>query len=136
MNTYGAERVSEEDADVVRGKVSMRSNLVLTRRPDLLSAPEPEPIDEKASKKEQMDFVEQIQKRFEEAEKIPEEEFPIDFQLYRIWLEAAEKQQEEKEKEKFQKIIKDIYRYYGVSEEDKEKGSQRFLALAHILEEQ
>ena len=38
------------------------------------------------------------------------------------------------EEEKLKNIIKDIYRYYGVSEEDKEKGSERFLMLATILE--
>ncbi len=105
-----------------------------------------------------MEYIEQLQKRFEEAEKISEEEFAIDFRLYRIWPELGGKQernsyldvqieknyevlqismqyQGEKEKEKFQKIIKDIYQYYGVSEEDKKKESQRFLTLLHVLEE-
>lgn len=158
VKTYGAKRVDEKNEDAVRGKECMRSNLVLTHRQDLLSTSEPAPIDEKASKKEQMEYIEQLQKRFEEAEKISEEEFAIDFRLYRIWPELGGKQernsyldvqieknyevlqismqyQGEKEKEKFQKIIKDIYQYYGVSEEDKKKESQRFLTLLHVLEE-
>lgn len=159
VETYKAERLCEEKMDTVHQKTAMRSTLVLTHRPDLLTTPEPEPIDRKASKKKQMEFVNQIQKRFEEAEKISEEEFPIDFRLYRIWLEEGKKQernsfldvqiekkyevlqistqyQDKEEERKLQKIVKDIYQYYGVSEEDKSKGSERFLMLAHILEEQ
>lgn len=159
LETYGAERLSEDYEDAVRDKEALRQTLVLTHKPELLSSPEPAPIDKKASKKEQLAFIAQIQKRFEEAEKISEEEFPIDFRLYRIWLEKAGEREEssfldiqiekkyevlqvfmqyqgEEEKEKLQKIIKEIYLYYGVSEEDKEKGSERFLMVAHILEEQ
>lgn len=157
VKTYQGERLSEEQEDAVHEREAMRQTLVLTKRPDLLSTPEPSPIDQKASKKEQMAFIEQIQKRFEEAEKITEKEFPIDFRVYRIWLNRESEQdrnscldiqieknyeilqvsmqyQGEEEEKKLKKIIEDIYRYYGVSEEDKEKGSERFLMLANILE--
>ena len=39
------------------------------------------------------------------------------------------------EKKKTDEIVKDIYQYYGVTEEDKEKGTERFWMLVHILEE-
>lgn len=157
VKTYQGERLSEEQEETVHEKEAMRQTLILTKRPELLSTPEPSPIDQKASKKEQMAFIEQIQKRFEEAEKISEEEFPIDFRVYRIYLNGGAEQahnssldvqieknyeilqvsmqyQGKEEEEKLKNIIKDIYRYYGVSEEDKEKGSERFLMLATILE--
>ena len=49
-------------------------------------------------------------------------------------LQVSIQYQGKEEEEKLKNIIKDIYRYYGVSEEDKEKGSERFLMLATILE--
>lgn len=143
---------------------ALRTSLLLMHRPDLLSIPEPKALKRSASKKEQMAFLEQIQKRFEEAEKISAEEFPIDFRVYRIKPDKKHSQQagddasnnshldiqiEKKyqklqvslqyegneEKELFDKIIRDIYQYYGVTEEDKEKGTERFLILANILED-
>ncbi len=161
---WQAERLAGEDREVVRMEQALRTTLVLTHRPELLSEPEPEPIDQKASKKEQIAFVEQLQKRFDEAEKISSEEFPMDFSVYRIYPEREERRDpedeaacsrldiqieknwqvlqtsfqhsEEGEEEKIKEIVKDIYRYYGVTEEDKEKGTERFLMLVHVLEEQ
>lgn len=156
METCQAERLSDEDIHVVRGREAMRQSLILTHRPDLLSVPEPGPLDEKASKEEQMAYVKQIQKRFEEAEKVPEEQFPIDFRVYRIhpegekdrnyfldiqierkyeMLQVSLQYRDNAQEAKMQKIVQDIYRYYGVSEEDKEKGTERFLILASVLGE-
>lgn len=162
---WKAKRLDQKDKEAVWQEEALRTTLILTHRPELLSTPEPEAIDENASKKEQMAFLKQIQKRMEEAERIPAEEFPLDFRVYRILVDGSstQKQEDEKlsqntrldiqieknfqilqastqyegdeEKEKIKDIVKDIYRYYGVTEEDKEKGTERFIALAHILEE-
>ena len=108
----------------------------------------------------------QEKKRFEEAEKISEEEFPLDFKVYRICPDKKEQEpsvdrkaaennrvdvqveknfqmlqvsfqyEGEEEKQRMEEIVKDIYLYYGVTEEDKEKGTERFLMLANILEGQ
>lgn len=163
---WQAERLSVENQEAVFMEQALRTSLVLTRQPELLTSPEPKPLDPKASKKEQMAFIEQIQKRFEEAEKISEEEFPLDFKVYRICPDKKEQEpsvdrkaaennrvdvqveknfqmlqvsfqyEGEEEKQRMEEIVKDIYLYYGVTEEDKEKGTERFLMLANILEGQ
>lgn len=158
VKTYQAERLKKDSEDVSRGREALRQSLVLTRRPELLTSPEPAPLNQKASRKEQMAFLEQIQKRMEEAKQISEEKFSIDFQVYRIWLDKESEEgsnyfldiqieknyeilqvsmqyRDEEEKKKQETIIKDIYRYYGVTEEDKEKGTERFLVLASVLGE-
>lgn len=143
---------------------ALRSSLALTHKKELLDTPEPAAIDSKASKKEQLAFVEQIQKRFDEAEKITAEELPMDLRIYRICPdkeEGAELQDKAAEnirldvqieknfqvlqisfqhdggerKKEMEEIMKDIYEYYGVTEEDKEKGTERFWMLVHVLEE-
>lgn len=161
---WQAEKLPGENQEAVFMEQALRTSLVLTRRPELLNSPEPKPLNPKAPKKEQMAFVEQIQKRFEEAEKISAEEFPLDFQVYRIcpgkkeqaslkdsetiensrvdvqveknfqMLQVSFQYEGEEEKQKMEEIVKDIYLYYGVTEEDKEKGTERFLMLASILE--
>lgn len=160
---WQAKRLGKETPEYVHMEQAMRSTLVLTHKPELLATPEPKAIDRKSSKKEQMAFVEQIQKRFEEAERVEAEEFPMDFRIYRICPGGDERfgsEEEaaqnsyldvhieksfgvfqvswcggEDEKKKTDEIVKDIYQYYGVTEEDKEKGTERFWMLVHILEE-
>ena len=94
--------------------------------------------------------MDQIQKRFDDAEKVSGQ-IPIDFRVYRIRLEKQDLQdpedkaaavnshldvqiekdfqilqvsfqhQGEREERKMKEMVKDIYRYYGVTEEDKEE---------------
>ncbi|MEH2960266.1 prolipoprotein diacylglyceryl transferase [Candidatus Merdisoma sp. JLR.KK006] len=165
VEKWQARRLGQKDKETVWMEEALRTTLVLTHKPELLSVPEPKALDENASKKEQIAFLEQIQRRMEEAEKVLAKEFPLDFRVYRILLggsgspkqdgeqvsensrldiqiekkfgilQASTQYEGDGEKERLEDIIKDIYRYYGVTEEDKEKGTERFLALAHILEE-
>lgn len=161
---WQAERLEEETPEFRHMEQALRSTLALTHKKELLDTPEPAAIDSKASKKEQLAFVEQIQKRFDEAEKITAEELPMDLRIYRICPdkeEGAELQDKAAEntrldvqieksfqvlqvsfqhdgregKKKMEEIMKDIYEYYGVTEEDKEKGTERFWMLVHVLEE-
>ena len=164
VEKWQAETLPGDCEEAVFMEQAMRTTLVLTHRPELLTVPEPAPLDRRASKKEQMAFLDQIQKRFDDAEKVSGQ-IPIDFRVYRIRLEKQDLQdpedkaaavnshldvqiekdfqilqvsfqhQGEREERKMKEMVKDIYRYYGVTEEDKEEGTERFLALVHILEE-
>ena len=164
MEKWRADRLGVETPESICMEQALRSTLVLIHKPELLTVPEPAPIDRKASKKEQLAFIDQIQKRFEEAEKITAEKLPMDFQVYRICLDKEEQANVEYEvvaennyldvqieknfqvlqvslqysteenRKKIEEIIKDIYQYYGVTAEDKEKGTERFWMLVHILE--
>lgn len=131
---------------------AMRSTMVFKHRPELLRTPEPEvpkPDDPEALKQ----FEEQIKKRFQEAEEVSAEEFPLDFHCYQITPEGEEDTQliinverryqelqvsytmgKSGDKAALEAIVKDVYLYYGVSQEDKEKCTERFMVLANVLE--
>ena len=101
-------------------------------------------------------FEEQIRKRFQEAEEISAEELPLDLCQYRIvpkdhpeavlnfvversygvfQVSSSYGKGGEEEQAALEEIIKDVYLYYGVSQEDKEQFTERFLMLASVVGE-
>ena len=150
---YAALLLSADNPEVQSQEKSMRVNMVFRHRPDLLKTPEPE---FPKSKKNLEAFEEQIRKRFQEAEEISAEELPLDLCQYRIvpkdhpeavlnfvversygvfQVSSSYGKGGEEEQAALEEIIKDVYLYYGVSQEDKEQFTERFLMLASVVGE-
>ena len=93
------------------------------------------------------EFMEQIEARKEIAKKVPKEKFDIDFHKFEKKMGdnemhiIIEKKYEhigggasgKKTIKKFHKIFKDIYRYYGVTQEDIDQKTKRYETLIRRL---
>ncbi len=156
VEKYQAELLPADSEECRREERLTRGNLLFKEKPELLQTPFPE-LPEDRSEEDMKRYMEQVQKRMEEAERISEKEFPTDFCRYRILLgreqenpggnaEVAVNIEKNYQilqvsyswckrgyKERSREMMKDIYRYYGVSREDIENRTERFLMLAQIL---
>lgn len=143
----GAEKVPETSRIYQEQRQGMRESLILRYKPELLGKEieKPEKFDEKALK----EFLEKINSRSKKAQEIPEDLFPIAFSIYEIKFPGTGKIQfeveknwgvfsssysgEKKKMKKLEAKIKEIYLYYGVSEEDIRERSERYGELVTIM---
>lgn len=85
----------------------------------------------------------------EKAEKLSDEIFPMDYHFYEVRLEGCGEMQVEIDfvhqffgagytarkgsRKEMQRVLKDVYLYYGVAQEDIEKYSERMQSLVAVL---
>ena len=149
QNKYGAVEVSRQSQDYVLQRKNLKASLVMQHKPELLGdMAEMEPS-KGNTEKEISGFLEQLRQRTEKAENISEEEFPLEFHIYKIEIkEIGEVEicmekiwnnfgisysgKNDKMKE-LKRIAKDIYLYYGVTKEDIQSRSMRYSALVTML---
>lgn len=88
-----------------------------------------------------------MDKRHKKATSLSDDEFYIDYDCYRIKICDSEIELEMEKsrgyltsswsgkgkKNKLNKVVKDIFLYYGVSKEDIQNNSERYQTLASIL---
>ena len=164
VEKYQAVLLPSDSEEVQREEQATRGTLVLRHKPELVQTPEPE-YPKSREQDELKRFGEQILKRTEEAEHVSAKEFPLDFKKYQIRLEektdpgedaprdsrdacldiCIEKNYEflqlsysysgKEYERKLKEIMKDIYLYYGVTQEDVENYTERFLVLAGIIKQ-
>lgn len=127
---------------------SVKEGLILKHKPELLGElaknPHPDELDERSVK----EMFRQIQLRSEKAAAVPGHEMPMDFHLYRIRIEGGQMEIQadfrwdmleisysgnKKAMRQLKKISREIYLYYGVSEEDIINHSERYSALLAML---
>lgn len=146
---YGAVEMARQSSDYLEQRKCIKASLIIRHRPDLLGeasdiAP-PERDDAEALK----EFWEQLALRNAKAEAVADDIFPIDFHIYEIrysnvgrieigmeniWKEFGVSYSGDKKcARQLKKILKDIYLYYGVSDEDIKKESKRYSSLLAAL---
>lgn len=147
---YRAEEIDASDFRYREQYKSIKASMIQKYQPELLGesleAYRPEDFtDTEAVKK----FLEQCEAQVERAADIPAEQFPFEYHQYIIRIEgcgtlniAMDMTHEylsygysaEKGKRKhMDRIVKDIYLYYGITREDKEQNSERMQSLLTIL---
>lgn len=148
QDTYGAVEVSQESRDYQEQRKNWKESLIIQHKPELLgelgALKRPENYDEDSL----MKFFEQVELRRERAVSIPDEMIPMDFRIYEVNAEVGRIQFEidivwdifgssysgnKREIRQLKKISKDAYLYYGVTEEDIAKKSQRYKSLLAAL---
>lgn len=147
---YGAAEPDRNSRQVKEGYRNVKGALVERKAPHLLGTPleelRPEDFSDAKAVEEYLKLCEEYQKR---AAEVPEEIFPIDYHLYVIKLKNVGEIQVEIEKnhqffgagysgepgkKKFlDKILKDIYLYYGVTEKDIADNTDRMKGLVAVL---
>lgn len=145
---YHASEVSRTKKKYIDQYTSAREGLILTHRPELLGdlgkMVRPDVWDEKAA----MEMYRQIQLRSERIAQIPEDELPMDFHLYEIRIGNGRMEigmdfqwdifgmsysGSKKTMKKLRKVARELYLYYGVSQEDIRNRTKRYSSLLTTL---
>lgn len=145
---YHAVELTSDARNFTEERRSHKEGLVLLKRPDLLERLQKvqkpkEYNDETIARMEQ-----QIEIRSQQIAALPEDELPMDFHLYEIrkgneeiemavdfyWnILTISQQGDRKTWKQGDKIVKDLYRYYGVTRKDIEEKSDRYKELVTVL---
>lgn len=148
QDTYGAVEISRESLDYREQHKNLKEALIIQHKPELLG--------ELAELKRLTDydveslqeFWNQLELRSKKAESIPDEMLPMDFHMYEIklpdvgrirfdidtvWDIFGSSYSSKKKMKQLQRISKDVHLYYGVSQEDIEKRTQRYMRLVAAL---
>lgn len=145
---YQAEEISRMSREFQMQKKSRKESLILKYRPELLGEAVKRP--ESQEREEIERFWREIEERSKKAEGVLDEVFPMDFHIFRIvvpgcgevrvdlelcWDEISSCCSGDggAEMKNLYEISRDIYRYYGVREEDIREESERFRILVHVL---
>jgi len=149
QDEYGAVEMSKESHNYLEQYKSLKESLILQHRPELLGELAelkcPAGYDEKSLR----EFFEQVEIRSQKALNIPEELFPMDFRIYEIQVPDVGQVEfgidtmwdvcgsscsgSKKGVKKLQQISKDVYLYYGVTEEDIREKTKRYSVLLTML---
>lgn len=125
----------------------MRTSFILKYKPELLGALADTPKLKRRDGEGVREFIEKMELRQKAAENIPVDAFDIDLHIYvmdnkadsEIIIErnynciSGSSTGSKSEIRKFNKLYRDIYKYYGVSKEDIENNSERFKNLIRVL---
>ncbi len=148
---YGAEKLPESSIEYQEQYRCAKAALVFAEKPELIKSPVPKapPVDRKNPDRKALDaYFDKVRKRQEEAEAVPSSQVPMEFAIYRIPLMENGKKygdldvtterlrqtagvsysyRGKRQRDQAKAICRDIYRYFGFSEEDARTGSPRFL---------
>lgn len=151
--TYAVKKYNALEADITQRKYATQKNcikesLVSRFRPELLGDLAEVIRPDEYTPETVKALQEQFQARRERVEAISEEAMPMDFHIYEISLDDGRLEMEidyhwnvfgisysgnKKTMKRMKEIAKDLYLYYGVSEEDIRHESERYHSLLATL---
>lgn len=148
QDKYGFQEVEKSSAGFRHEYEEMRASFLITHSPELLGEYAARPKLKSHEEKDIKKFMEEIELQKNKAISIPKEVFDIDFHKYvkkdgdiemHIIIEKKFEHigggvsGSKKAIREFNKIFKDIYRYYGVTQEDIEHKTKRYDNLVRRL---
>ena len=146
---YDAVEISQQSFNYQEQRKCLKTSLIMRHRPDLLG----ELMDLETPEREDMEalkaFWEKIQERDRRAEEIPDDVFPMDFHIYELKCPGNGMLQlgvetvwqmldggcsgNKKIMKQLRKLLKKIYLYYGVTDEDIKNETERYKSLLTVL---
>ena len=144
---HGFKKVRDERADTQYEYEEMRASFMMTHAPELLGEYAKHPELKGHSEEEVREFMAQVEAIKEVARNVPKDKFDIDFQKYEKKIGDTEMHITMEKKysyigggasgkrtiKVFNKIYKDVYRYYGVTEEDIKNKTKRYGMVVRTL---
>ena len=148
VNVHGFSEIVNDE--VHQEYEELRASFILQYAPELLGEYATMPKLKSDSKEDIQAHIKQFQVRQQMAMEIPATEFDIDFHKFQIAFDyindnmyiTIEKRfayigggasGNKKEMRRFQRIFRDVHRYYGVTSEDIEKKSKRYEQVVRAL---
>ena len=145
---YKFTEVAPTDREYLEQRKCLKESLILQHKPEVLGKmqdiPVPDCTDEESIKK----YIEQMEARREMIAELSDNIIPMDFHLYRVqvgdgmfemgidykWdILGISYSGDKKEMKFYEKISKELYRYYGVEEADIKNKTKRYSALVTAL---
>lgn len=150
VNAHGFVELDKDSDEVTEEYNQMRASFIMQYAPELLAEYAEIPQLKSESQEDVQAHLEQIQRRMQKALEIPVTEFDIDFHKYKKSFDdindtihiVIEKKYayigggaagNKKVIKKFRHIYKDVYRYYGVTKEDRRIKSERYKEVVRTL---
>ena len=147
-NSYNLIETNSSERKYIEQQNNLKESLILQHKPEILGAmkdiPKPNIYNEKSIR----EYLYKIEARREMIAEMPDNVIPMKFHLYEIrigddslemdidyiWnIFAISYSGNKKVMKQFQKISKDLYIFYGVSEDDIKKKTERYLSLVTAL---
>lgn len=142
--------VEIKDGEIQQEYEELRASFILQYAPELLGEYATMPQLKSESKEDIQEHIKHFQVRQQMAMQIPTREFDIDFHKFQISFEDINNNMyitiekrfayigggasgNKKEMRRFQRIFRDVHKYYGVTSEDIEKKSKRYEQVVRAL---
>ena len=147
-NSYNLIETNSSERKYIEQQNNLKESLILQHKPEILGEmkdiPKPNIYNEKSIR----EYLYKIEARREMIAEMPDNVIPMNFHLYEIRIGDDSLEMEidyiwnifgisysgnKKVMKQFEKISKDLYIYYGVSEDDIKKKTERYLSLVTVL---
>ena len=147
-NSYNLIETNSSERKYIEQQNNLKESLILQHKPEILGEmkdiPKPNIYNEKSIR----EYLYKIEARREMIAEMPDNVIPMNFHLYEIRIgdDSLEMNIDyiwnifgisyygnKKVMKQFEKISKDLYIYYGVSEDDIKKKTERYLSLVTVL---
>lgn len=142
---YHAVEEAQQSRNYREQRNSLKETLIIRNKPELLGDLIRLEIPKEQDKESLEEFLRLLGQRNKMSQAVPDEVFPVDFRLYRIdfagkgemevaieynWEQFSISYSGDKKIIKqMREIMKDIYLYYGVTQEDIEQQTERYTSL-------
>ena len=145
----GAVEVSQQSHNYLEQRRGLKTSLVMRHRLDLLGEWKDLEVPERADMETFKTFLGQMQERNKKAGEIADDIFPLDFHIYEIIRPEGGRMEvavetvwqvlggsfsgDKKSMRQLKKLFKNIYLYYGVTDEDIRDETERYKLLLTTL---
>jgi hypothetical protein len=147
-NSYHLMETNSSEKKYIDQQKNLKKSLILQHKPEVLGEMKDIPKPDISNEKSIREYLCKIEARSEMIAKMPDNVISMNFRLYEIrigddYLEmdidyiwnifGISYSGNKKVMKQFKKISKDLYIYYGVSEDDIKKKTERYLSLVTAL---
>ena len=147
-NSYNLIETNSSERKYIEQQNNLKESLILQHKPEILGEMKDIPKPNISNEESVREYFCKIKTRSEMIAEMPDNVIPMNFHLYEIrigddslemnidyiWnIFAISYSGNKKVMKQFQKISKDLYIFYGVSEDDIKKKTERYLSLVTVL---
>ena len=148
MNTYNLIETNSSERKYIEQRKNLKESLILQHKPEALGEMKDIPKPDVSNEESIREYFCRIEARSEMIAEMPDNVIPMNFHLYEIRIGNDYLEMEidyiwnifgmsysgnKKVMKQFEKISKDLYIYYGVSEDDIKNKTKRYLSLVTTL---
>lgn len=148
MNKYDLIEINVAERKYIVQRINLKESLILQHKQEVLGEMKDIPTPDISNEESVRQYLDKIKARSEMIAEMPDDIIPMNFHLYEIRIGDDVLEMEidyiwnifgisysgnRKAIKQFEKISKDLYLYYGVSEDDIKKRTERYSSLVAVL---
>lgn len=148
VHRYGLNEVNSKERQYIEQYKELKESLILQHRPEILGERKDIPKPEVSNEESIRGYFNKIQERSRKIAQMPDDVIAMDFHLYKIKIDddileigvdylwnifGISYSGNKKTMKQFVKIARDLYLYYGVSEDDIKNNTERYKSLVAAL---